>query len=315
MKMYSNESKGERMPPNSFMWYVHPDLPKADPLNDTNDNILTTFSPRITYMYPEYMPDPAILICPSDSDNGIREATNLNCVAMSDEFVCQGSGDLNDLGSGDVEAGILHATDGSYTYLGWVFDKFGVNQTLGDNINPGDNTFTIANILTLIGLTEDYSPVIAPSQPAQVFNRFLDNWIVDCLFGALTGADKIDCVNQQADNDWDGILAPPNAIPPLATGDPYGTGDSDTVFRLREGIERFLITDINNPGASAKAQSQIFIMFDNVATVAAEYNHVPGGSNVLYLDGHVTFVRYPGPDDSPVTTAAAQFFGTVSQVV
>ena len=25
-----------------------------------------------------------------------------------------------------------------------------------------------------------------------------------------------------------------------------------------------------------------------------EFNHLPGGCNVLYLDGHVDFVRYPG---------------------
>ena len=24
------------------------------------------------------------------------------------------------------------------------------------------------------------------------------------------------------------------------------------------------------------------------------FNHVPGGANVLFLDGHVEFVRYPG---------------------
>lgn len=29
----------------------------------------------------------------------------------------------------------------------------------------------------------------------------------------------------------------------------------------------------------------------------AFYNHVPGGSNVLYLDGHVEFVRFPDSRD------------------
>jgi prepilin-type processing-associated H-X9-DG protein len=24
------------------------------------------------------------------------------------------------------------------------------------------------------------------------------------------------------------------------------------------------------------------------------FNHVPGGCNVMYLDGHVAYVRYPG---------------------
>ena len=34
----------------------------------------------------------------------------------------------------------------------------------------------------------------------------------------------------------------------------------------------------------------------------AFYNHVPGGSNVLYLDGHVEFVRFG--DKPPVTNRA-----------
>ena len=25
-----------------------------------------------------------------------------------------------------------------------------------------------------------------------------------------------------------------------------------------------------------------------------QFNHIPGGSNVLFLDGHVEFIRYPG---------------------
>jgi len=90
---------------------------------------------------------------------------------------------------------------------------------------------------------------------------------------------------------------------------PYGNGGGDTIYRLREGIERFLITDINNPAASAKAQSEIFIMYDMLATDARGYNHVPGGSNVLYLDGHVQFLKYPS--EAPVcagfATVTSQF--------
>jgi len=37
-----------------------------------------------------------------------------------------------------------------------------------------------------------------------------------------------------------------------------------TIYRLREGIERFFISDINNPAASAKAQSDIAIVQDEV---------------------------------------------------
>ncbi len=83
---------------------------------------------------------------------------------------------------------------------------------------------------------------------------------------------------------------------------PYGNGHSvgGTIYRLREGIERFMITDINNPAGSARAQSNIPVMWDWAAldwgSFNATFNHVPGGANVLYMDGHVEFVRYPGEE-------------------
>jgi len=69
-----------------------------------------------------------------------------------------------------------------------------------------------------------------------------------------------------------------------------------TVYRLREGIERFFITDINNPAGSAQAQSEIPVMSDwvnNLQGKGESFNHLPGGGNVLYMDGHVEFLRYP----------------------
>lgn len=92
----------------------------------------------------------------------------------------------------------------------------------------------------------------------------------------------------------------------------FGNGNSDTCYRLREGIERFLITDINNPAASATAQSDIPLMWDIVNHMGgtASYNHVPGGCNVLYMDGHTTWVRYPS-DKFPVN----EFFANIVWVV
>jgi prepilin-type N-terminal cleavage/methylation domain-containing protein/prepilin-type processing-associated H-X9-DG protein len=78
----------------------------------------------------------------------------------------------------------------------------------------------------------------------------------------------------------------------------WGNGgpESSTLYRLREGVERFMITDINNPAGSAMAQSEVPVMHDYSAGNAdiARFNHVPGGANVLYMDGHVEFIRYPG---------------------
>jgi prepilin-type N-terminal cleavage/methylation domain-containing protein/prepilin-type processing-associated H-X9-DG protein len=86
---------------------------------------------------------------------------------------------------------------------------------------------------------------------------------------------------------------------------------------LKEGVERFFITDINNPAGAAQAQSTIACMWDAWGSRAMNYdgqgttqgetrtNHIPGGSNVLYMDGHVAFVRlgsgYPVSPDSEFT--------------
>ncbi len=82
------------------------------------------------------------------------------------------------------------------------------------------------------------------------------------------------------------------------------------LYRLREGIERFYITDINNPSASNMAQSTLPVIWDQVsADVAlAGFNHIPGGANVLYMDGHVSYIRYPS--DHPVTRGFAEIITT-----
>lgn len=77
-------------------------------------------------------------------------------------------------------------------------------------------------------------------------------------------------------------------------GDPVPVAGYNSVLRMREGIERFFITDINNPAASSRAQSEIVTMHDAVSEEATHYNHIPGGANVLYMDGHVAFLKYSG---------------------
>ncbi len=77
------------------------------------------------------------------------------------------------------------------------------------------------------------------------------------------------------------------------------TLDGRTMYQLKEGVERFLITDINNPASSAVSQSNVPIMWDHTTAAATGafdpscFNHVPGGSNILYMDGHSEFAKYP----------------------
>ncbi len=66
-------------------------------------------------------------------------------------------------------------------------------------------------------------------------------------------------------------------------------------YRLREGVERFFIEDINDPTSSAVVMSSIPVMWERLG------HHEPEGGNVLFLDGHVEFLRYPG--EFPMTPA------------
>jgi prepilin-type processing-associated H-X9-DG protein len=94
-----------------------------------------------------------------------------------------------------------------------------------------------------------------------------------------------------------------------------GNGGGKTVYRVKEGVERFFITDINNPAGSAQAQSTVPVSLDSIAYApsggsnVSRFNHTPGGCNVLFMDGHVEFIKYiQGGDEKgtfPVTTAAA----------
>ncbi len=104
------------------------------------------------------------------------------------------------------------------------------------------------------------------------------------------------------------IVALQTAVARVAAGvSDYNTDiqvqGASTIPRLKDGVERFFITDINNPAASTQAQTTIPVMFDLVSTVTSDFNHVPGGANVLYMDGHVEFQKFPSK--FPVTRVFA----------
>ena len=86
-------------------------------------------------------------------------------------------------------------------------------------------------------------------------------------------------------------------------------GGGNVIYRLREGIERFMITDINNPAGSSKAQSTIPVMWDHLTPQIRGSNHVPDGMNVLYMDGHVTFEKYPSDIPWMVTFDGPRILG------
>ena len=322
-KMYGNESKGERWPAVGYNWNMRPNIPLGTAPNNSSANgrYQVGFYPRIRDIYPEYMPDPMILVCPSDAANALREASDSSCINYVFGDPCPGSGFVAETGAlAGQEIGLMSFAGSSYNYLGWVFDKLEIEQYLDDLVAPdtagGTAIGTILNVyITAAGGTAvDWSTVPAPTQSAQVFEYVWNELLYVCTPMGSNWEPRVECGNRVADVDRGPIVYPADPVPPapFVAGDPLGTGNGDTIYRLREGIERFLITDINNPGASARAQSEIFTMWDDTSTEASGYNHVPGGSNVLYLDGHVQFIRYPGPEDSPLNKGFARFAGALA---
>ncbi|HOZ47438.1 MAG TPA: prepilin-type N-terminal cleavage/methylation domain-containing protein [Candidatus Hydrogenedentes bacterium] len=98
----------------------------------------------------------------------------------------------------------------------------------------------------------------------------------------------------------------------VAIGRPHGNSEGDVIYRLCEGIERFLTTDVANPAVTTRGQSDIPVYWDIVnasAASGAAFNHVPGGGNVLYMDGHVSFMKYaengPFPINGPYANMMA----------
>ncbi len=162
-----------------------------------------------------------------------------------------------------------------YTYLGYMLDR------VEDTDTPED----MSGVFSLVGIAP---PAGYTNAAGQVLK-----WIMAMYLNTLSGWSTeagLTAIKIKLDQD-------------LTVDAGYGNGNGTTIYRLREGIERFLITDINNAGSSAKAQSSIFLAMDVVSAKSSDFNHVPGGSNVLYLDGHVSFIKYPG--EAPVNHSVA----------
>jgi len=249
-KMYANESKGMLWPPIQMENYPPPD-----------GTLYFAAGPLVSCIYPEYLTDPSVLICPSDATDTVDTLKD----PVTHEW------NIQVRLSGGQEG--VKAVDASYGYFGWIFDR------CGDR--PED---TVEDITVCAPILAGVLGVSGPL-PAQ-FGQAIENLLIDFAGGNYNKPSQ-DCT----------VTAP------------NGNGGGSTVYHFREGIERFMITDINNPAGSAQAQSTIYVMFDALSTEISNFNHPPGGCNVLYMDGHVGFVRYPG--EAPVSRSLAIAVGTL----
>lgn len=269
-KMYANESPGEKYPPLQTFG----DRSRFIAGGEIRDRLAT--GPLVYAIYPEYLTDVSIMWCPSDSRLGEKQ----------DRMYAK-AGHTLPAGTPLIGWDPQRIND-SYFYIGWVFD----------NLKPTSVVSEFPLIGSLVDLGSGQNSLV-PTQVGATLNGLIAQSNVTTVTNYLS---KTPAVIGAAGEIFDRDVSVPQG---------RGNGNSSTVYRLREGIERFLITDINNPAASAMAQSSLFIMLDNYGAGSGlqYFNHLPGGCNVLYMDGHVEYIRYIGVSGiesmDPATATAA----------
>lgn len=252
-KMYTNEAKGGMFPSIQVgMFPYHAPNGERVPVFDLGPNLFA--------LYPEYMTDANLLFCPSDPELGQHQAAILDDQGQS----C--------LGYTWPKDRCASAVDSSYGYVGWTYDSL-------EYVEPGAN---LSTLLTLMMQFQSSDPTVLPEDMGTAGTPQLVGALESLIANGLAAA-----ILTRNEAQIDKVV---NSDITVAAG--LGNGGGSTVYRLREGVERFLITDINNPAAGATAQSELPIMFDLLAIDVSAFNHVPGGSNILFMDGHVEFRRY-----------------------
>ncbi len=90
-----------------------------------------------------------------------------------------------------------------------------------------------------------------------------------------------------------------------------GNAGGSTINRLAAGVDRFLISDINQILTGRESGSSVVpVQWVQLSTMISEYSHVPAGINVLFLDGHVEFKRYDkNTSDFPMSPLNAALNG------
>jgi len=265
-KMYSNESKGQKFPSMAARqsWQLttgNPVPANYSKCGYANPYTASTGSPgggnaEFVFdgpsVYPEYLSDINVLMCPSDSE------------AQSYVKVSKYWNDQDALAAGRDEIDPCALTAESYMYVAWALSGEPGVDYLVAGANANDPNIT----------------------PANVVGAYIDAGFAVEILTVINLQAAAGIASNQYDTDIEFTSS---------------AGKDITLYRLREGIERFFITDINNPAASARAQSEIFVMMDMTSSTTGEFNHIPGGGNAMFMDGHVEWIRYPG--DFPITRA------------
>jgi len=256
-KMYANEAKGQKFPTIDIYSCEDPFVEGTDP----------SFVVNMIQMYPEYLSDPATTLCPSDPDGTDPAFAYSETDDLGDyPTVWNGQTMVPNEGPGTFYPCEVDNDTASYFYMGWAL--------VFPGITDDPHVFQSTELMALLSEATTY--FVGKGIPSETIQAFSATIL-------------------QMQTAMDDPMPTPEGLKPL---DEDLSSGGYTAYRLREGIERFFITDINNPAGSAQAQSELCVMSDFINTNSSDdemqFNHVPGGANVLYMDGHVEFLRYPG---------------------
>jgi len=269
MKMFAGEAKGGGYPNNQTRYKNAPVSAAVD--GGGNQLVMEDmwFDPMLTGLYPEYISDAKVYYCPS-SDETWNDATPIgwnkvntgwSAVSFPPEIVEIAKAEVA-AGSPTVNCDATHPADQKYCWIGADVQGYSFMPYMMQSEwfkTDADGAAAVGYVMGSKHLTPD-----PPVSGGRTYRRPLSEYAGGALNGTLPSFGAV------------------------------------SIYKIREGIERFMITDINNPAGSAKAQSNIPIMFDYFSSDNGQldphnFAHAPGGCNVLGMDGHVEFVKYPQP--------------------
>ena len=275
--MFANEN-GDKLPPGhqNNRWgqlninYQQDNLVQANPLIRYPRRLIRNnyiFDPPT--LYPEYLTDLKVLVCPSAS-NAVGD---IDRYYMDETFAEEkiDSTVFRNVTSQSVVGRLLGArpdvecvTSQMYTYLPYAVyteeQALFLYEALALHMVRGDVNFMNDNLMAV------------RHDPTGTVNF---------------GGDEMDFVGTQANFGLDG----------------HAPGGGNTYSRTSIGIGRIFIRDINDPGRDYVSDTQIPVMFDTSSRNAiVGLNHTLGG-NVLYLDGHVEYKKYKQTADRLTNTS------------
>ena len=330
-KIYSGENRGEFPPLENRQLDYHFGE------GSTWWTLTGNLAPEAYLIYPDYWTDPSLMECPSDSHadqtGGILQITGDLASLVNEYTEIAQSKPSSEFGYHMGCVYDLLSMARSYVYIGYATSSGG--QLADAALLLRQWRYTGAPLFSYDNLT--YPPPDSVNEqwgnpgyrvkPRQYdFARYgmpyagFGSITSECLITAwpIVGNSTVprfgegDLLRSYAQDSYGALPTGNSGLVGLGfTTDETGAPLPDTYRKLREGVERFLITDVNNPAASAVGQSAIPTMMDawgmtdhgnealgegsgwgNYTPDTLVFNHIPGGSNVLYMDGHVEYCGY-----------------------